>query len=520
MDLKANSSIPSGEQVTLSKNNSPDSPKPAFSPPTLRSIRFEMSAIFTVILAAILLVFSGVIYWILSTTVYTELDHDLKFQTQEITDNIHLYITAKKNEAGSFEYALKTTIAQGAKPRQRWWTTDFDRRWQRKIEQQDLTKVYVNFTTLAGQSLQTSSNMSQDMLALLKKNVRLPPSSRDDLYNINFNGRTIRMINSSFKGPEDQTYLLQVGIWQDPTIQLVGDWMNKVLLSIPVILFLTFFMGGLMAKRILRPMEKIAVLAQNITQEDLSKRVESEDFYEEMDPVIESFNGMIARLEKSFHHIRTFSSHIAHELKTPLTILRGETELALMSTRTPQEYQETLKTNLEEIQTMLKIIEDLLYFTRMEHHPGNFKFEAIDLVTYLREIREQGLILASEKNLVINCKMPPGANITVSGDPVHLKRLFFNLIQNAIKYSPSGGTIDIVVSAQEGKVIVRIIDYGRSIAPKDAEKIFDLFYSGEGGGNGMGLSIALALAKVHGGTITVADKPQRGAEFIVTLPTV
>lgn len=481
--------------------------------------------IFTVILASILLVFSGVIYWILSTTVYKELDYAVKFQAQEISDNINLYLTAKKNEPGNFEYAIQTTIAREVKPRQRWWTTDFDRRWERKIEQQDLSNVYINLTTLNGQSLKASSNMSEALFVILKKNIRFSTGAKDDFFNVKIDGRVIRMCNYPFIGPDGTSYVLQVGISQEPTILILQDWMNKVLMSIPIILILTSFMGGLMANRILHPVEKMAALAQQITQADLSKRVTTKKRYDykEMAPVVDSFNEMISRLEKSFHHIRNFSSHIAHELKTPLTILRGETELALMSPRSPEEYQATLNTSLEETQAMLKIIDDLLFFTRMEHHPGWFKFEPIDFVVYIKEIVEQSAILAKRKQIKIECQLPANTKIIVNGDPLHLRRLFFNLIDNAIKFSPEKSRIEISVNTGDGRVIVRVKDQGRGITKKDADKIFDLFYCADttSGGNGLGLSIAQTIAKAHGGLISVTEKAQQppGAEFIVSLPT-
>ena len=521
MDTKPSSSTPSGEQVTSSKS------KPAQTP-SFRSVRFEMSAIFTIILGTILIIFSGVIYWILSTTVYTELDYDVKFQAKEISDNIELYLKAKKNEPGSFQYALETTITKD-RPQQRWWTTAFDRRWQKKVEQQDLSNVYINFTSLDGRSLQTSKNVDGELLEVLKKHVRVPPADKDDFYNVNHKNKIIRMSNHLFNAPDNTSYVMQVGISQEPTIQLLQDWMNKVLWSIPIILLLTSFMGGVLANRILRPVEKIAVLAENITQEDLSKRVESEHFYKEMDTVVDSFNEMISRLQKSFNHIRNFSSHIAHELKTPLTIMRGETELALMSERTTAEYQETLKTNLEEIQIMLRIIDDLLFFSRMEHHPGWFKFEKIDFLAYLSDIRDQSSILAERKHITINYTLPKNTKVMINADPLHLRRLFFNLLDNAIKFSPENGKIDLTVSVEEPHVIVRVRDYGRGISKNDADKIFDIFYSTDNtsAGNGLGLSIAQAVAKAHSGIITIAEKTSQGsqgssqgAEFIVTLPTV
>ena len=133
-------------------------------------------------------------------------------------------------------------------------------------------------------------------------------------------------------------YLIQVGVPQDPMMQQLLDWLYSIALLVPLILLMTSFVGRMLANRILRPVYEITDLAKKITQQDLSARIKTKHFGQEMGSLIESFNEMIARLEGSFEHIEQFSYHAAHELKTPLTIIQGEANLLLRKDRSVNEY--------------------------------------------------------------------------------------------------------------------------------------------------------------------------------------
>ena len=290
-----------------------------------------------------------------------------------------------------------------------------------------------------------------------------------------------------------------------------------------MILFLTNFVGRVHASRILKPVHEITQMANKITHQDLSSRIKAKSFDKEMGSLIESLNEMIARLEKSFNHIEEFSHHVAHELKTPLTIIKGEADLLLRKERSKHEYQQALRITLEESERVLKIIENLLLLAKLDYQPELFKFESFDFIEFFSEICEQCRILAAQKSIGITmrtqgCKPP----VMIKADNLHLRRLFFNIFDNAIKFTPPSGSIDIRITPYQDKIMASITDSGPGIAQEHLNKIFDKFYRADNNkaGNGLGLNIAWSIAKLHGGEIFVESKPGHGTTFKIILPCV
>ena len=238
--------------------------------------------------------------------------------------------------------------------------------------------------------------------------------------------------------------MIQVGIAQEPIMQQLRNWLYSIAISVPLILLLTSFVGRILANRILQPVYEITAMANRITQQDLSARIKTKHFGREMESLVESFNEMIARLEKSFKHIEQFSYHVAHELKTPLTIIQGEADLLLRKERSKHEYQQALRIVMEESQRVLKTVDDLLLLTKLGYQPEVFKFEQFDFIEFFSEIVEQNRLLAANKGIGIRMNLqnitPP---LMIKGDRLHLRRLFFNIIDNAIKFTPEGGCIDM-----------------------------------------------------------------------------
>jgi len=182
-------------------------------------------------------------------------------------------------------------------------------------------------------------------------------------------------------------------------------------------------------------------MANRITQEDLSARIKTKHFGREMGALIDSFNEMIGRLEKSFKHIEQFSYHVAHELKTPLTIIQGEADLLLRKERSIYEYQQALRIILEESQRVLKTVDDLLILTKLGYQSSEvFKFEQFDFLEFFNEVVEQNRLLAANKGIGIRMDLHDvHSAVMIKADRLHLRRLFFNIIDNAIKYTPEGG---------------------------------------------------------------------------------
>lgn len=297
-----------------------------------------------------------------------------------------------------------------------------------------------------------------------------------------------------------------------------------IFIPLPVIALLIFFSWHILKRRIMKPIKEVAKAAENITHEDLNARVRIEGADEDTRYLAEAFNSMISRLENYFEYIVESSAYIAHELKTPLAIIRGESEVALKKERDIEEYKRVISINLDETRKMLKTIEDLLVLTKMNYRPEFLNFEQIELKQFIDDIYEQTKILASEENIIVNInnlKQP----VNIKADKLHLRRLFFNIIDNAIKYNKKNGEINISAEYFNNKARVSISDNGIGIAEEHLPKLFDKFFRvdeekyGSASGSGLGLPLAQSIAKIHNAEIIVKSEINKGSTFTVVLPT-
>lgn len=298
-----------------------------------------------------------------------------------------------------------------------------------------------------------------------------------------------------------------------------------ILITVPalVIVGLVGSMFFLLTRRILASVEDIAVTTRNINLKSLSRRVSTVNLETEMEYLVKSINMMIERLERSFEYIKEFSSSIGHELKTPLAIIKGESEIALRKQRQVEDYRKALSINIEEANRMIRIVEDLVFLTKLDYNPDNIRKEIFDFIPFFADIQKRAKALVTQKQIGLTAAIPETA-VTLEGNKLHLSRLFFNLIQNAVKFTPSGGRIDLTVRPESGVLKVSISDTGSGISDEDLPKIFQRFFHKEkpesesSDSIGLGLSIAKSIANFHNGDIEVKSKPQEGATFTVILP--
>jgi signal transduction histidine kinase len=225
---------------------------------------------------------------------------------------------------------------------------------------------------------------------------------------------------------------------------------------------------------------------------------------------------------KAYDAQRQFVSDAAHELRTPLTIVQGEIEMALRNARSPAEYQDVLKSSGQELGRLSELSERLLFLARHDDGKDQFVFAAVDITDVVSSVLASVSLLIKEKGLKLAFH-PPDEIVIVDGDPSMLARLFTNLFDNAIKYTPTGGTITATITLDQKRVLVDIADTGIGIAPDMLGKIFSRFTRadvsrGQSKGYGLGLSICRAIAEQHNGKIVVRSEPGRGSTFTVSLP--
>jgi signal transduction histidine kinase len=228
-------------------------------------------------------------------------------------------------------------------------------------------------------------------------------------------------------------------------------------------------------------------------------------------------------LEESFIYVEEFSSYVAHELRTPLAIIKGETEVALQTNCTHEECISVMNSNLQEVERMLKTIDHLLLLADINYRMQAVNFERIELSGFLKDIHEKTTVLAAVKQIAVNLEIPK-EKIELMANRNELRRLFFNLIDNAIKFTPNGGRINIGVKQQKNKVNISITDTGIGIAQVDIPKIFNKFFraaneeTSKQMGSGLGLGITQSIARMHQGRIIVTSELTKGSTFTVILP--
>jgi len=298
-----------------------------------------------------------------------------------------------------------------------------------------------------------------------------------------------------------------------------------ILITVPalVIVGLVGSMFFLLTRRILSAVEDIAITTRNINLKSLSGRVGTTDLEQEMAYLAQSINTMLERLENSFEYIKEFSSSIGHELKTPLAIIKGQSEIALRKERQAEDYRKALSVNIEEANRMIRIVEDLVFLAKLDYNPDNIKKEVFDFIPFFADIEKRAQTLVAQKQINLTASIPETA-VTLEGNKLHLSRLFFNLIQNAIKFTPSGGRIDLTAHPEGDILKVSVSDTGQGISAEDLPRVFQRFFHKEksqpesSDGIGLGLSIAKSIAKFHNGDIGVKSAPGEGSTFTVILP--
>jgi len=298
-----------------------------------------------------------------------------------------------------------------------------------------------------------------------------------------------------------------------------------ILITVPalVIIGLVGSMFYWLTRRILVSVENIAITTRNINLKSLSGRVDTANLETEMAYLAKSINIMLERLERSFEYIKEFSSSIGHELKTPLAIIKGESEIALRKERQVEDYRKALSVNIEEANRMIRIVEDLVFLAKLDYNPDNIKKETFDFIPFFTDMQNRAQMLVTQKQIDIIAVIPE-IPIILEGNKLHLSRLFFNLIQNAIKFTPSGGKINLTARPEGNVLKVSISDTGLGISEEDLPRIFQRFFHKEkpqaesSDSIGLGLSIAKSIAKFHNGDIEVKSNLGEGTTFTVILP--
>jgi heavy metal sensor kinase len=318
-------------------------------------------------------------------------------------------------------------------------------------------------------------------------------------------------------------HVFQVAVAQDekPVRRTLKTLALILAIGFPGALCLAMVGGYFLAGRLLAPVGAMASKAREITAERLSERLPVANPDDEFGRLAGVFNSTLSRLEDSFERLRRFTADASHELRTPLTAIRSVGEVALQNVLDPAACRDAIGSMLEEADRLARLADSLLILTRADSGPARLNREAVDLAALVNDVTDCLAVLAEEKGQSLTVEIVD--TLTVEADRTTLRQALINLLDNAIKYTPTGGHIRVAVKRIEDKAAIEVCDSGPGIPAEHREKIFERFYrvgkdrSSETGGAGLGLAIARWAVGINGGRIELESEEGRGSTFRVIL---
>jgi heavy metal sensor kinase len=317
-------------------------------------------------------------------------------------------------------------------------------------------------------------------------------------------------------------YRVEVGTPGKPAEDTLSHVLLMLVVGLPLAVGVAVAGGFVLVRRALDPVERITAKAEAITQHNLSERLPVVRSGDELERLSVSLNHMISRLEDAIHGSKQFVADASHELRTPLTVVRGELESLAQDTQLAGETRERLGSVLEEVERLAEIVESLFALSRLDAGEAHAEWLRFDLAELAANTAEQMNLLAEDKNVSVECDSTRG--VAVQGDRARLKQVIVNLLDNAIKYTPSGGRVRLSVRREANFAILEVADNGVGIPAEALPHVFKRFYrvdgsrSREQGGAGLGLAIVKSICSAHGADLEVISTPGKGSCFRMRQP--
>ncbi len=325
-----------------------------------------------------------------------------------------------------------------------------------------------------------------------------------------------------FTARDGSRFLIEAGA---PFHQIEGVLRGLLLtlgIGLPILVCIAIAGGYIVMRQALRPVDELTRSAERITSHNLGGRLPVAPTGDELERLSVALNRMVARLEEAFTHIRRFTADASHELRTPLTVLRGELEAVTQRKGLDPEQHDVIGSALEETERLSKIVESLLAISHLDAGEAWMERKRFDLAALAESTAEQLRQLAEDKD--ISLRSHAGQSVGIEGDPARLKQVIVNLLDNAIKYTPEGGSVDVTVKAEAENAVLEVSDSGMGIPTDVVHQIFERFYrvdkarSRQMGGTGLGLAIVKSICAAHGGRVKVESAEGKGSRFRVELP--
>jgi heavy metal sensor kinase len=483
----------------------------------LHSIRFKIVLWHMFILSLALLTFGMVLYHNLYIKISDDTDDILRSRAKGIVQSIDTYWEAERMAIAEGDTKVHFTKEDNIN------FIKIARRWVgEKINDPDLINIIVRIYDAHGNSIASTRNIPIEHLnTRVFNNVKKGADHFENAYLVvDDKPSSFRIFTTPIMENRRLSYIVQVA---SPLAQLNTVLRNlrfSLLFLLPLTVILTGMSGVFLVQLTLKPVDQMIETIHQITAENLKLRLKIPGTNDEIESLAKTFNQMITRLDEAFTSQRQFMEDISHELKTPLSVLKGELEVTLKRIRSTHEYENALHSSLEEVNRIAGIVENLLTLARFDAKTTTLQAVALDLDLLIKDAVEAIQVLALQKEITVQYNSAHSVNITA--DKYQLKRLFLNILDNAIKYTPSGGKISVDLRQLKDQAEIIITDTGIGIPEKELPHIFDRFYrvdkSRSSIGFGLGLSIAQSIVMAHGGKISAKANQPQGTIFTISLP--
>ena len=324
--------------------------------------------------------------------------------------------------------------------------------------------------------------------------------------------------------PAERNGQLQAIVLMGQPMDVIQNSLNTLILTLISVylglLVLTVSGGFLLARKALSPIAQVSKQLKKISAENLKERVPEPETGDEIEELSQTFNGLLDHLDQAFVRERQFIGDVAHELKTPVATLKGGIEVTMSKERTKEEYKKAFGETLIDVNRLSVTIENILDLAWIGAENANLDDKHFDLSGALIELQEITIKLGSQKHLILKGDIEP--DIVIGGAEDKLSRAVLNIIDNAIKYTPSGGLVTMSLRKKKGNAVIEVKDTGIGIPEKESEHIFERFYRGSKAaktlGSGLGLAIAQGIIQAHRGSIEIKGKAGKGTSVTITLP--
>ena len=348
------------------------------------------------------------------------------------------------------------------------------------------------------------------------------PGRKSASRDLRIDGKNFRFTQRTLTA-DGHTYTATIGASTDDVVETLDLFRTYLLMFAPLIFLVAAAGGYWLSRRALRPVDALVRTARDIGGANLSSRLEKINTGDELQRLADTLNEMLDRIETAFLRVTQFTADASHELRTPVSLIRTEAELALRRSRGEAEYKESLRHILLEAERTTALIEQLLALARTDSGREALNLQPVDLRETLRGIMDGWQQVATIRNLQFSTSFGEQEAYVV-GDETALRRLAGILLDNAFKYTPAPGSVHLSLDRNHGSVVIRVQDSGVGVSAENQAKIFERFYrvdkarSRGQGGAGLGLAIAQWIVTQHRGSIQVESQPGAGATFSVELP--